>query len=90
MSLNKSHDPMNLDNPIITGAQIDGSSVTPSPPNNPHYAYMFTFLKNKIDHQPKQTDKLRNENVALRFTIDKLNGSNGIAKRKLFQPNFTG
>lgn len=83
MSLNKSHDPMNLDNPIITGAQIDGSSATPSSPNNPHYAYMFTFLKKKIDHQPKQTDELRNENVDLRFTIDELNGSNGIAKRKL-------
>lgn len=71
---------MNLDNPGLP--RINGSSATPSSPNEPDYAYMFTFLKKKIDTNAKQTDELRNENAALRSVIDELTGSN-IATKKI-------
>lgn len=41
-------DPMNLDNQGLLGAQIDRCRATLSSPNEPDYAYTFTFLK-KVD-----------------------------------------
>lgn len=72
---------MNIDNPNLPDTQIDGASATPSPPHEPDYAYMFNFLKKKIDTNAKRTDDLPSENAALRSAINELTGSNNATKQ---------
>lgn len=73
-------DPMNSD-PCSPKDQIDGFNATPSPPSDPDSAYMFKFLKTKIHVTSKHTDELWNNNVALRYAIVELTGSNATAKQ---------
>lgn len=71
---NPIEDPIRHDLPGVFDLQMDGSNATPSPPNEPNYAHMFTFLKKQIDMNAKQMNELRSENTALRSAIDELTG----------------
>lgn len=74
-------DSMNRDTMGSLEAQVDVSNWTPSPPNEPDYAYIFIFLINKMDINTWKTDELRNENAALRSAINEITDSNATTKQ---------